>query len=483
MFKKIGLTFLIVLFQAVSVFAIDLDEIKAINSNPDYTKYLNVYGTGLKLGDKAYSGAGFQFEDDYTNLGAEFGDDYTKAFLSRKFNISPMLYLKAGGGYLTIEKNIQGTDKYVDQYTGGASLGYGDNKTYNLEFGYIANKLKGAAFADTTTKTYFVESVLKKEFEYGVIDVVGMYQNSEAYGKHYDEYSVSAGYYPTDDTKLCYEYSSIKSDDDNYYIKAGFTYKFASFEAFEDGEFSPYINVNKNTSKNSSFCITYQKDIAKKPLQVRDVFEDKISTATIVAEQVAPDKFYERSQQVSSSSDTNGPVVDDAAYSTTDLTNEDVTVTFVAKEDIDAPAGWTKSDNRDGTWNFIKVYSSNFAGYITFTDVSGNETQKWVIVGNIDKTSPPAPYAFNLNSGDATTTTTTVSLNGFGYAGEGISGYFVSESATKPDKNAAGWSAYSPSTYTFSNATLEIKTVYGYVKDLAGNVSDSSSDSIELIAP
>jgi hypothetical protein len=312
------------------VFATDISEVKAINSNPDYTKYLNIYGVGLKLDDESYSGAGFEFEDSKTNLGAELADDFTKAFLSRKFNITPMFYLKAGGGYLRIEKNIQGINKYVDQYTGGASIGYGDNKIYNLEFGYIANKLKGAAFADTTTKTYFVEAIMKKEFQYGIIDVTGTYENTEAYGSHYDEYSINTGFYLIDDAKLCYEYNSIKSDDDNYYIKAGFTYKFSSFSTYKDGEYSPYISFNKNTSKNSSICITYQKDIAKKPLQTRDVFENKISTATIVAEQVAPDKFYELSQKTNTSNDNNGPIIDDARYSTTVATDEDVTVTFVA---------------------------------------------------------------------------------------------------------------------------------------------------------
>jgi hypothetical protein len=57
----------------------------------------------------------------------------------------------------------------------------------------------------------------------------------------------------------------------------------------------------------------------------------------------------------------------------------------------------------------------------------------------------------------------------------------LSESASAPLANDAGWQATAPTTYTF--ATEGTKTLYAFAKDAAGNVSTSISQSISITIP
>jgi type II secretory pathway pseudopilin PulG len=60
-----------------------------------------------------------------------------------------------------------------------------------------------------------------------------------------------------------------------------------------------------------------------------------------------------------------------------------------------------------------------------------------------------------------------------------IAGYLLTESATAPLASATGWTTTAPTTYTF--ATAGSKTLYAWVKDSFGNVSNSLSDSTSSI--
>ena len=76
----------------------------------------------------------------------------------------------------------------------------------------------------------------------------------------------------------------------------------------------------------------------------------------------------------------------EVSYSTTELTNGDVTVTVTSNEALDAgavPEGWTLSD--DGM-TLTKTYESNAEENITVKDLAGNESEVSVAIANIDKT-------------------------------------------------------------------------------------------------
>jgi hypothetical protein len=59
-----------------------------------------------------------------------------------------------------------------------------------------------------------------------------------------------------------------------------------------------------------------------------------------------------------------------------------------------------------------------------------------------------------------------------------VSGYLVTETATKPAAGVAGWSSAKPADYTCASAGA--KTLYGWAKDAAGNVSTSRSAGITI---
>ncbi|HET6555889.1 MAG TPA: right-handed parallel beta-helix repeat-containing protein, partial [Prolixibacteraceae bacterium] len=63
----------------------------------------------------------------------------------------------------------------------------------------------------------------------------------------------------------------------------------------------------------------------------------------------------------------------------------------------------------------------------------------------------------------------------------GVTGYMLSQSSTAPTASAAGWLSTKPTTYTFS--TEGVKTLYAWVKDAAGNVSASLSQTTTITLP
>lgn len=92
----------------------------------------------------------------------------------------------------------------------------------------------------------------------------------------------------------------------------------------------------------------------------------------------------------------------------------------------------------------------------------------------VDSTAPTVT-AFSL---PATSNTLTVSITSFTATDDiGVAGYMVTQSATAPNAGDAGWSASAPTTYTCP--TADIHTLYAWAKDAAGNVSTSSSSTVD----
>jgi hypothetical protein len=58
-----------------------------------------------------------------------------------------------------------------------------------------------------------------------------------------------------------------------------------------------------------------------------------------------------------------------------------------------------------------------------------------------------------------------------------VAGYLITETSSKPSISAAGW-AMNNDSYTFSSSGPKI--LYGWAKDIAGNVSLSLNDSVRI---
>ena len=72
------------------------------------------------------------------------------------------------------------------------------------------------------------------------------------------------------------------------------------------------------------------------------------------------------------------------------------------------------------------------------------------------------------------TGTLTISISSFTASGTATK-YIITESATQPALTDAAWSTSPPASYTF--ATPGSKTLYAWVRDAAGNISNSASDN------
>ena len=105
--------------------------------------------------------------------------------------------------------------------------------------------------------------------------------------------------------------------------------------------------------------------------------------------------------------------------------------------------------------------------------------------GKADTTAPTG--SVTINNGASSTNSPSVTLGLSATDARGVTGYYVSESSTKPSASASGWTPITSITSYSANVSYTIlssgdgsKTVYVWYKDAAGNVSSVSSDSITL---
>lgn len=259
-----------------------------------YFKNISVYGVGKKENDKNYSGIGFKYDSDYTDFVLEKGEDYKKSSIVQRIDIDERFYTKLGLGYLSIEEMIEGNNKFISQFSYGAELGFGNDRNYNLAFGYVANKLTKAGLANTTTDTIYTEAVIKQNTDIGSVDAVLAYQIAEAYNKKVSDYSVALGYYPIDDIRMGAKYNSLDSDSNDYKVFAGVNYNFEDFDNLSQGSWSPALMLTSNVSKNVSLFAEYRENISNRSLKMRDIFESQISTNEIIAKKINPEVYSQK---------------------------------------------------------------------------------------------------------------------------------------------------------------------------------------------
>ena len=137
------------------------------------------------------------------------------------------------------------------------------------------------------------------------------------------------------------------------------------------------------------------------------------------------------------------------AYSETNPTNQDVTVTLSSSEELQAISGWTSTDNI----TFTKAFDGNVNESITVYDLAGNEATDNIVIENIDKVAPNLEIAYseiNLTNQDVTATIT----------------------SDKDLQDVEGWTKVDTKTYTkvYTDNINESVTVY----DIVGNSASAN---------
>ena len=129
----------------------------------------------------------------------------------------------------------------------------------------------------------------------------------------------------------------------------------------------------------------------------------------------------------------------------------------------------------------IGTQTNNLSLSIALIQVSGADAG-----GEADTTSPAnTSISINSNADNATSTSVTLAISATDNVG--VTGYYASESSTTPEGSASWTSVTSTTSYsanvsfTLSSDDNEIKTVYIWFKDSAGNISSPASDTIRAV--
>jgi len=188
----------------------------------------------------------------------------------------------------------------------------------------------------------------------------------------------------------------------------------------------------------------------------------------------------------------------------------DVTLKLTARDAVGVTAYYVSSQSAnptisDSNWNsvtstarFSKQVSETISAvekshslYAWFRD-GANKISVQTSASILYDSTAPTVSSVSINSGDSSTSNTVVNLTiSASDSLSGITAYYASETSTDPSATATGWiditktnSLSTTKSYTISSpgqVGTFTKTVYLWVKDSAGNVSDYASDSIQLI--
>ena len=132
------------------------------------------------------------------------------------------------------------------------------------------------------------------------------------------------------------------------------------------------------------------------------------------------------------------------------------------------------------THTFDNVSLGNKIVYVWVKDNVGNVADYLeddvTLIDNIS----PAINSFVLASGSAYVNDDNMSMILSGSDDlSGVTHYLISENSSTPSSGDVGWQPYTTSSYyQFDNTTNEQKTVYVWLKDVAGNISASSSQQL-----
>ena len=131
----------------------------------------------------------------------------------------------------------------------------------------------------------------------------------------------------------------------------------------------------------------------------------------------------------------------------------------------------------------ISTVEQSYSFYAWYRDGGGNiSTQSSSSI--IYDVTAPSSTSVSINSGSSTTSSTGVTLTLSATDSVGVTGYYASESSSTPSLDASGWKNVTSSTAYSGNVSFSLssgeseKTVYAWFRDVAGNISTSSSDNI-----
>ena len=184
----------------------------------------------------------------------------------------------------------------------------------------------------------------------------------------------------------------------------------------------------------------------------------------------------------------------EVTYSTTELTNGNVTIILTANEEVEVINAGTWNPKEGYATEFKKVYPANQTQTVTIRDRAGNESTVEVVVNNIDKTAPQVigikqQYEDKENGRIKVTITTSEEIFGENIdsntgwrkvsATEYYTYYYRTKEVTLNFTDKAG----NQGSYTFTvDKTAPVITLKKYTKDNKGQVVEPGYYNFSLVA-
>ncbi len=198
--------------------------------------------------------------------------------------------------------------------------------------------------------------------------------------------------------------------------------------------------------------------------------------------------------------DTTAPIITDFSLivSSTTVTSPVIGFTLDGTDD-NGVIFWlinetsTAPEATDDAWTLVQPTEYTLSGgagsydvYAWAKDIAGNISDQYTPISVFyDSTDNEAPVveSFTIGetpcSGSCTTTSATIVATITESDNIGVTGWLITEDATEPLANDAGWETARPTDYTLSGS-FETYTLYAWVKDAANNVSTEFT-SIQVI--
>jgi hypothetical protein len=147
-------------------------------------------------------------------------------------------------------------------------------------------------------------------------------------------------------------------------------------------------------------------------------------------------------------------------------------VTESSTRPLTSVSGWSPSPQE----NYVFSTAGTKTLYAWAKDAAGNVSNSLSASTTITLSNTAAPPVISAFSITATSNSLTVPVTSFVVSGtSGVSGYLLKESSTAPTAVSSGWLVSTPTSFTFSGAGP--RTVYAWVRDAAGNISNPASSS------
>ena len=203
------------------------------------------------------------------------------------------------------------------------------------------------------------------------------------------------------------------------------------------------------------------------------------------------------------SSINQGPAIENQAFQIQgDLQlNQFVGQVTASDPDAEQTLNFSITQGNDGNIFYIEpttgeiyanttIQSTNYVFKLVVT-VTDNATSPLSASANVDinivadgitptpDITAPSISSFSIPS---TSTTLNIPISSFTATDDNaVAGYLLTETASKPSAGTTGWTSSAPANYTFSQAGT--KTIYAWVKDAAGNISNAIQRNITISIP